>query len=118
MTGYTIEAGYCSGYGLNGDPWEIILEAAKSISQEELLAEYQGPSECEKGCCKSDVMAESMTTRQGEDGSIIFHEDYIHMMASGGDVTRIMKESMRRAFARCVMRRADILGVDVDVTAR
>lgn len=115
MTGYAIKAGYSGGGKLDW-AWKVILEAVKNISHEELMGEYQGPPECEKGCCTAVGMAVYMTTKQGQDASVIIKDDCVYMLASGGDIQRVMKESLRRAFIRCVMRRADVFGVDVDVS--
>ncbi len=118
MTSYTISIGYCSEHGaISGKPWEVMVEAVQSITYKELINEYHGPMECEDGCCFSLDIAKNMTTDQGCDSSVIINEkDHtITLLASGGGIQRRMKECMRRAFIRCVMRRADKEFVDVDV---
>ena len=117
MTDYTITPGYSGGD--RDISWEVLLEAVKAITQEELLNEYQGPETCEDGCCSCVDMAKHMTVEQGVDLSVRIDEEarQVRMLASGGGVNRDMKEHMRRAFTLCVMRRADKQSVDVDVSS-
>lgn len=115
MTSYIITAGYSSEYGSDSTkPWEVILEAVKLITHKELIIEYRGPMD-------EFIldMAKNMTINQGCDSSVVINEDEqeIHLLTSGSGHSRRMKECLRRAFIRCVMRRADKSYVDVNVSA-
>jgi len=119
-TAYMLTLGYNSGYGSDGsEDWPALLSAVNSVNCKELLHEYQGPESCEKGCCSSLEMAEIMTTRPIPDMSIriCVESQLVSLLASGGGVTRAMKEHMRRAFIRCVLRRTDKHGIDIDVSS-
>ena len=116
-TSYTLSLGYNSGYGSDEDPWEVLRDAVNEVTAGELYKEYQGPGA--GGNCRASSMAEIMTMKPVPDASIKVYEEEqtVRLLASGTGVARAMKEHMRRAFIRCILRRTDKHGIDVDVSS-
>lgn len=115
MTGWRIEPGYPATKS-QVEAWEAIKEAVGSVSCQELIREYKGPlEEAEEGWPLE--MARYMTDKQGQDLSVKISEDdqVVRLLASGGGKGREMKEHMRRAFIRCVLKRT--AGFNVDITS-
>jgi len=122
MTGYHISLGYMSSCSSNGN-WQFLKDLANNITRKELLDEYlkyDDITTCEDGCCHIDDFIEKFFTR--DDNTISFIEDVdedeqpqIMLLASGGGLSREMKEGTRRAFCRLLMMKAHKARVEITI---
>lgn len=117
MTGWRISAGYPSQKSMV-ETWEAIKTATEKITGPELIDQYYIglPGDLRTATAREEAaeIAIIMTEKQGRDLSVTIHEDekIVRLLASGA-AGREMKERMRRAFIRCILRRTADYNVDV-----
>jgi hypothetical protein len=127
MTGYIIELGYQSGYSeFSGvDEWKSLVEIIQSIKPNELKTEYleyETITQCERGCCKLDDFINRYYEKNNEyetvDATLKINneEQYIIQCASGSGLIRTMKEGLRRAFCRIVLRKAHKIRLEISIS--
>ncbi len=125
MTGYRITIGYLSGDSYKGttdEAWEALKNAVVSMRQSTLLAEFGifNDTRMRAGIdCTATQLAGLMTHLRGSDASVKVIEDdgdnAVVLLASGGDKSRSMKEAMRRAYIRVIMREMHRQGIEISV---
>jgi hypothetical protein len=121
-TSWRIEMGYGEG------DWEDLKQAALDICNlwERILGEalaYDAPLTLDGEniglYCIAFKERRDLTIEFIEPGHPMWNDEYprpfIHMMASGGDPARTMKEHTRRAFLRLIMADMHKQGMDISV---
>jgi hypothetical protein len=96
------------------DSWTLLQEARRFDApmewQGERLTDYVG----------AFFHRKDLTIEFVEPGHPMWNDEYprpfIHMMASGGDPARTMKEHTRRAFLRLIMADMHRQGMDISIT--
>jgi hypothetical protein len=121
-TGYTIELGYGDG------TWQDLKDTALELCEHPILIatealEHGAPNELEGetlyGYAEAFKHRTDLTIEFIEPGHPFWRDTYeqpfIHMMASGGDPARTMKEYVRRAFLRLLMADMHRRGMEISV---
>lgn len=119
MTGYHISLGYNSSGGAD---WDDVKAIANSITKDELRAEYS-EYETITRCGSSELTIDDFidTQLKQEDASMKFLEDeegeeQIMLLASGGGCNcRLMKEGLRRAFCRLMLKKAHGKHIEISI---
>ena len=120
MTGYYISIGYNSGNPKTpeGNLWHSVKRIANSITLEELKAEYleyEDIVECEDGCCKIDEFVAKYSARDDLTIGMDDQDEEIWQHASGGGYSRLMKEGLRRAFCRLMLKKAHREKIEISI---
>ena len=123
--GWTIEVGYISGYTCDYDPsqaFKIVQDYALGLTTRptwivrEVLEENGLIEEAEiKPLVDiyNEIDGNPLRIEEfGDEGS----SPYIHILASGTDESRVMKEIVARAFVRLLLKYAHGQGFDLNIT--
>lgn len=117
MTGYHISLGYNSSGNTN---WNDVKDIANSITKDELRTEYL-EYETITNCDGLTIDSFIDVQLKQEDASMKFLEDeegeeQIMLLASGGGCDcRLMKEGLRRAFCRLMLRKAHKKHIEISI---
>lgn len=127
MTGYHITIGYLSGYDKD-EAWGVLKRTvARVCANPELIAaeahELAMPLEVAREYAES-YRSFSADTGRTEDSTLTIKEKdpkdsdsepQVMQLASGGGSSRAIKEAMRRAVCRIVMREMHGLGIEINI---
>ncbi len=121
MTGYHVSLGYNSSVVAN---WDDVKAIANSITKDELRAEYL-EYETITWCDSAELTIDDFIGQQllQEDASMKFIEDeegaeQIMLLASGGGGScncRAIKEGLRRAFCRLMLKKAHKKHIEINI---
>lgn len=124
-TGYTIRLGYLSGATFRGDAeeaWRIVQEEAERIWEMPAVIAIEAANCGAPVTLNNQVLHDYVLAFQKRRGATIKLDcrdeegPYIHMLASGGSASRVVKEHIRRAFIRLLLAAAHRRGIDLNVT--
>lgn len=120
MTGYIFSIGYLSGYSFSGGPedaWKQLAEVVQSLSGAPALIVHEVISVEGGDAGELFPYAERYTSA---DATLRVNEDEHSVLqcASGsnsGDMSRAIKEKVRRGFCRLVIREMHKRGIEVNL---
>lgn len=124
MTGYHISIGYLSGYDKD-EAWEVLKKVVLDLCHnphhlvDEAVAFGMNPASAAEYAAA--YVNASEETRGTEDSTLRIIEakdgdpPQIMQLAGGGGESRTIKEAMRRAFCRLVMREMHKLEIEINV---